>query len=350
MATRVGSTIATRPSLLLALLACGAAPVAAQAVPDPVPDRPEARVASTRHFVFFSDARLNAHDFLLWRARSEAPVQTRAACVEAQPPGPAAAFRAAEAGYRARFAAEERASDRVLLDLRFDLAGWPEVAIVPDSAVAPVLALLEGALPVYEACWWHDHDERNRRWIAALLPRLVLHEDTLGARLARLYRADWQRPIPVDVAAYVNFGGANTIVDPHHVLVSAERPTLRADGALEIVFHEASHTLVGPRSGAFAEALARQARALGMERPPRDAWHILFFHAVGWETGRRLAETGVPGYQPYLVRAGLYERAWPEWREPLARHWVPYLEGAVGLDEAVRRVLEGVRAERGGAG
>jgi hypothetical protein len=59
----------------------------------------------------------------------------------------------------------------------------------------------------------------------------------------------------------------------------------------------------------------------------------------------RLAEQGVPDYEPYLYREGLFEQSLPAHREALERVWQPYLDGRVPMAEAVRQLVEALPAE-----
>jgi len=303
-------------------------------------DRPEAFVAASGAFSFFSDPRTNLHDFLIWQAASDEPVDPRPACLTGLSETERRGYEEARAFYANELVGRDAAPRRLLLNLRYELAGFPEVDLVSDSALAAPLRHLDAALPAYRACWWADHDARNQAWIEGVVPLTIAHEDTLRARLGRLFRAEWSERIPVDAAGRVNFGGANTIVSPHHILVSAVDRSHRGEGALEILFHEASHTIVGPRpGGAIIRAIAEASEASGREKPPRGLWHAILFYTTGRVVQDLLAEHGVPDYEPYVYREGLFERAWPEYREPLERHWGSYLEGRVAMEPAIRNVI-----------
>ncbi|MGD2070293.1 MAG: hypothetical protein PVI57_16575 [Gemmatimonadota bacterium] len=309
--------------------------------------RPDAFVAATATFSFFSDPRVNLHDLLVWRLESRDPVDPRPGCLDRLDAPDGEAFRRAAGFYRDRLSAANRDRRDVLIDLRFHLIGHPEVEIAPDSVVDAAVEHLDAALPAYRACWWGDHDARNRRWIAGVVPRVRAVEDSLTVRLARLYQGEWVLPIPVDVAGRGSRTGANTVLDPDHILVGTALRAYDGNTALEIVFHEASHTLVGPRSGAVARALGSAAREAGVERLPPELWHVVLFYTTGRALEALLAERGTD-YHPYLYSEGLFDRAWPELREPMERHWQPYLDGRIGMDEAARRLLRAIREDRGG--
>jgi hypothetical protein len=54
----------------------------------------------------------------------------------------------------------------------------------------------------------------------------------------------------------------------------------------------------------------------------------------------RLAEQGVPDYNPYVYNEGLFDRSPPAHREVLERVWQPYVDSRVPMAEAVRQVVE----------
>jgi hypothetical protein len=303
-----------------------------------LPDRDASFVAASRTFVFYSDAATNLHDYLLWNARSDRPSEPRTECLARLSGERRRGFERAQHLYNRTFRGN-RSADRLLLAVRYRLAGFDGVRLVPEEDLAPLLAALSAAAPAYEACWWLDHDARNRRWIGDLLPRLVANEDALRARLSKLYAAEWTRPIPVDVVGYVGVAGADSVVDPEHIAVSSVDPANAGDSALEVVFHEASHTLFGVGRGRLWNALQRAGTESGVTQP-QTFWHALLFFTTGRAVQERLKAQGVNDYEPSVYREHLFTRAWPKFRAPLEREWQPYVDGRVPMDQAARRVLD----------
>jgi hypothetical protein len=329
--------LSVRPFALFLAVVAASADVQAQ----PVPPDPGDFVAETDLFVFRSNLLFNLHDFLVWNARAPRLVDSRPHCLAALDPQKRKGYELGKAHYRT-LRAEIVPFGRLAVALWFRLAGFDEVEILPPDALAETLAHLELAAPAYKACWWPDHDARNRAWVAAVVEVLGEHGDALRSRHAQLYGADWTEPLPVDVVGYVSPAGAGTVVNPDHILVASADPRHAGEAALEIVFHEASHTLLGPGNGRVWTALAG-ADVPGAERLARELWHPVLFYTTGQAVAERLAGYGPGEYEPYLYRTGLFDRAWPHLREPLERHWQPYLDGTVGLDEAAWRLLEAVR-------
>jgi hypothetical protein len=314
-----------------ALLAGGA--VAQPA--DTQPDRGDALVAASRSFVLYSDPVTNLHDFLVWNARSPEAVEPAPDCLAGLPAHQRAAFDHAREHYKV-FATP--AGDRLLLALRYRLAGFGDGGLADTAAIEAALAELPLAAPAYEACWWPTHDARNRRWIAAVEPLLSAHEEPLGERLSALYGEELQRPMPVDVVSYSSFTGADSVVSPHHILLSSTRASNAGYSGLEILLHEASHTVFGPRTdGQLWTGLEAAAAADGAPLP-RDFWHAMLFYTTGSAVKDRLREHGID-YEQYLYTEGLFERAWPAFRPSLEQVWQPYIDGRVPMARALQQVV-----------
>ena len=301
--------------------------------------RSDAFVAATQAFSFFSDPRVNFHDFLIWRIRSDTAVDPRPECVSGLSTDRSDALRSASEFYQRHLIGDGRRGDDHLLDLRFHLVGFPEVEIGADSVVEAAVGHLEAALSAYRECWWPDHDARNRRWIADAVSRVIPHEPSITARLSRYYEGDWDLPIPVDVAGYAGRTRANTIRNPDHILISGAENTFPGYTGLEMLFHEASHTLVTPRFGAVARAIAEASSNLGRDRPPDDLWHVLLFYTTGWTIEHVLGEHGVE-YVQFLYSDGLFQRAWPELQKPVEEYWGDYLNGDIDMEQAARRIIQ----------
>ncbi len=197
------------------------------------------------------------------------------------------------------------------------------------------------AAPAYRACRWVAQDEANRRWIEELKPRLVADEGKIGPRLEELYRQRWAaEPIPVDVVQTVDFSGANTILRDAgrgHILIAIENPE-RA--ALEVVFHEASHILMG-HGAPVQRALENAAKSAGFPLPG-DLWHVVLFYTTGEVVRGILDEGRAPAYTPMLFE--IFDRgSWGEYRRPLERAWLPYVKGKATLPDAAAALIEAIR-------
>jgi hypothetical protein len=164
----------------------------------------------------------------------------------------------------------------------------------------------------------------------------VLYAPAAQERLSVYYRAGWPEGVNVDVAAYTDYAGANTESGPglvDHVMLASGTSETQGFGGLELLLHEVSHIVFGPRHGAVSRSL--RAAAAGLDVPlPRELWHAISFYTSGTVIEEEAADAGIE-YSAYRVRQGVY----PEYESVLAEHWKPYLDGEIGLDEAARRTV-----------
>jgi len=236
-----------------------------------------------------------------------------------------------------------------------------------DAGLPPKLAqALEAASPVYRAHLWPDHDRANRRWILRVSPLVIEQGVGLSERLADIYETRWPRQkIRVDVAAYANWAGAYTTLDPLRVTIASLDPRNQDAEALEVLFHEASHGIAEPVQDAIIRECRQRDKAI-----PRDLWHALIFYTTGEvlrpvlaysdatsrgeldlrssttsagssATGSRENSRGTSaaGYTPYALREGLYERGWKNYLDVLQRFWQPYLDGRATFSDAIARMV-----------
>ena len=305
-------------------------------------DRPSAVVAKSHVFVFYSDPRTNLHDFLL-NASPNRLEDSNPQCLAGLRRKDREGFEQAQAYYKQAFG-ERRAPRQLFVALRYHLAGFT-VAEDTEELTAPALAQLRAAEPAYKACWWPAADRRNRAWIAALKPLLAANEDALRTRLESLYGTAFMLPHPVDVVGYVGFPSGNTFIDPNHTIISSTDPVNAGNAAVEMVFHEASHALLGPNLGPVWQALQKASEAVEMQQRPRDLWHALLFYTTGKAVAVRFAETGVT-YVPFVYGGGLFDRVWMDFRAPLERNWQPYLDGRADLDTAAGGLMRDLRPSK----
>jgi hypothetical protein len=190
---------------------------------------------------------------------------------------------------------------------------------------------LTRAAAAYRAVWWNRHDAANRAWISAVQPLLAQHGDSAAAWESRAFGVQWSAtPVPVDVSAYANWAGAYTTEGPDHVTVSSLNPDNQGPAAFETLFHEVLHTM----DRELFERYRTASRAQG-KRMIRGPTHPFIFYTAG-EVTRRL----FPGYVPFAESGGLWERVrdFGAMRPLLQRHWQPWLDGRITIDEALRRI------------
>jgi len=137
------------------------------------------------------------------------------------------------------------------------------------------------------------------------------------------------------VVAHAPPVGANTIwLSPAggHVLVSS---TIADELALEIMFHEASHTLFAAgRGDPWPLALEGAAKELSVDLP-RDLWHVVLFYL----TGESICDMLADDCTPYMVSQGLWDGRWGQYRQAVEATLPAYLEGKADIDGAARALL-----------
>jgi hypothetical protein len=214
-----------------------------------------------------------------------------------------------------------------------------------DAGLPPQLThVLESVAPLYRAHLWAEHDRANRSWITRVSPLVISQGVAISERLAEIYQARWPRQkIRVDLTAYASWAGAYTTTDPLRVTISSLDSRNQGTSALEVLFHEASHGIAEPVQAAIIRECKQRDKAI-----PRDLWHALVFYTTG-EVIRPILATSLPsdgsikglppGYTPYALREGLYQRGWNEYLQLLQRFWLPYLNGGVSFEDAIAHVV-----------
>jgi hypothetical protein len=214
--------------------------------------------------------------------------------------------------------------------------------------------MLEAAAPIYRAHWWPDQDRANRRWVARVAPLVREQGVGLSERLADIYQTQWPREkIRVDVCAYANSAGAYTTLDPLRVTISSTDPRNQGPEALEVLFHEASHSIALPVQAAITRECKQRDKPI-----PRNLWHALIFYTTGEVLrplikeeqapkpdkggGDSTAQNARPNVVPYALRDILTQRGWEEYHLLLVMYWQPYLDGKVNFGDAIAHLISAV--------
>jgi hypothetical protein len=300
---------------------------------------PSDAVASAAPFEFHSNFWINLHHFLYQQAMEESRGR-------AKPEGDAA-WNDAVQFYKTNVIGRDLLFDRGMNRIDTALAS-ADSPLRDDTAALDknLRTILNAAAPIYRARWWPAHDRANRFWIRATVPLVDELSARLTQQIATAYEVQWPAaPVRVDVAVYANWAGAYTWgTNPIHTLASSTNAGYQGFAALEMLFHEASHGLVGEPGGRLVDAIARECKAADIPVPD-DLLHVFIFYTAGELARRDLAEYGVTGYEPYASKNGLYARAgWTRYEEALDLFWKPHLDGALSLDEAVGKVVQALAA------
>jgi len=156
-------------------------------------------------------------------------------------------------------------------------------------------SLLQAA-PIYRRHFWPADDRANRFWIGYASAMVRDAGDELAGAHARAYGVAWPEAVRVDTAAYaVPFG---------------------------------AYTMMGRLAGVHETVATRVP----------DLWHAILFATSSELTRRVLRNRGVADYKPTVY--GMYERAWPQYREPIEKYWIAYLDDRMTFDAAIGQIVE----------
>ena len=242
--------------------------------------------------------------------------------------------------YQQRFAGKDRLS-REMVAIKNSIEDHDSDATLAAAGLdAELRNAIEKAAPLYRSHWWPEHSKINAAWIAAETPLIEKYGPRIIPRLAAAYDTPWpDSPIRVDVVWYGKRVTAYTTLFPTRTaLSSADRRNAGLDG-LEILFHEASHSLTAK----LQKTISADARKEGKLLPRRDLWHAMLFYTTGEIVAEAVA-TDAPGYLPYATSQGLWERSWPGYPQIFEKEWRPWIKGERGFDESVQKVVDAVLA------
>ncbi|MGH9458155.1 MAG: hypothetical protein ACRD2J_11020 [Thermoanaerobaculia bacterium] len=300
-------------------------------------DASAAEVARVEPFSFHSSFWISLHETLMHCATAKTPCDLAALTPEER-----AEWEAAVETYRTT--GEGQITFRRPMAITSDaLTAVGDDETAPETR-DPLGPALRRAAPVYRRHFWPADDRANRFWIAYASAMVADAGAELAKAHERAYGLPWPEAVRVDAAPYAVPFGAYTMIGKLagvHETVSSRGD--QGAAALETVFHEASHALVGPRDGPVAEAIAKHAERLGID-PPRNLWHAILFATSSELTRRALVARGVTDYTPMVY--DLYERVWPDYRAPIEEHWIAWLDGEIAMDEAIGRIVEAAATAR----
>jgi hypothetical protein len=209
----------------------------------------------------------------------------------------------------------------------------PELAVGGADGLDPAIAaILNRAAPVYRKAWWAAHRAANERWRATVQALVGQHGDTVLAFITRAYGMKWpDGGYPVHVSAYANWAGAYSTSGNLLVLSSLDGGTQGLQG-LETVFHEGMHQW----DDAMIALVRDRARARGVRLPPNLSHAMIFF------TAGEAVRHAVPSHVPYADAAGVWDRGFTVFRQPLIDVWKPFLDGRGTRDEALAALVAAV--------
>jgi len=324
-------------------------PAVAAPTPAGTPQSPQEQYANLPIFELHSGFWINLHHTLYGQARASRDgrgLPSSAGVATKRTPNEELAWDNAVAYYAANYVDKDLLFSTELILLKNQLGDFEQCDELSgsrkktcDAGLPPKLTqILNAAAVVYRAHEWPEHDRANRKWIASVSPLVRDKGVELSQRLAEIYQTRWPKQrIRVDVAAYANYAGAYTTLDPLRVTISSTDPRNQGISALEVLFHEASNGIAEPVQLAINRECRQRDKAI-----PRDLWHALVFYTTG-EVIKPVIK-GIDGnaqgeYLPYAVRERLFQRGWDEYLKLLERFWQPYLDGNVSFDDAIAHMV-----------
>ncbi len=237
--------------------------------------------------------------------------------------------------YHDHYASMSFVFDQTLMNADNAISG-DEAQPLPASLPAPMREALRIAAPVYRNALWKTHDASNRAFIDRLSALVTRYHAGLSARLARIYAAQWlAQPYVVDVVQYAQWNGSysNNAGDFVHIVMSAQDPSERGMGSLDMLFHEASHSVADPQHGTIGGPIT--AAAAKLNRPvPDQFWHAVIMYAPG-KTVEDLAKTSNEKYTMVWMQPGLFGGSWRRYYDALQTHFYRYMQGTGTLDSAL---------------
>lgn len=233
--------------------------------------------------------------------------------------------------------------DDDLIQIKYQLEDAEASSDLANTKIsADLKAVLLQAAPVYRKYWWERHHAENREWIAHLEPLVGRYGWILSTRMSTIYGEPWpQYPVRVDAVAYANWAGAYTTIEPTRPTISTTDPTNQGPAALEIVFHETSHGMMGKVRDAINTAETDlNAHRSGALFHSHSIWHAVLFYTAG-----ELLAGQLPGYIPYADKNGLWLRAWPAPdRSLIERDWKPHMDGSLTLQQSLTKLISDLAA------
>jgi hypothetical protein len=233
------------------------------------------------------------------------------------------------------YAARDLLRDDGMVDIKSALRGAEgKTSLDAIKINAGLKATIERLMPIYQKHWWREHDRVNRAWIAAVQPLLERHGTALSQALTRTYDTTWpSTPVPVDLSVTAGPAGAYTTGPPTHVTISSSDPSYQGRAALEMLFHESSHS---PVSDLFERV--RQVASEQKVSVPPQLWHAVLFYTAGELTTRELNAHGI-AYTQYAGPDLYTNLCGVGCRERIAEYWTPRIDGKRSIAESLAALV-----------
>lgn len=206
---------------------------------------------------------------------------------------------------------------------------------------APLIAVLNRVAPVYARCIWASQNKSNLDWINQTRQLDATYGKEIQARIEK-YMAHAFPVTAIRSDIVVLTGSRQGAYTDEQIIMPSGRPDYQGLAALEMLYHEASHTTVTDTLVAAINDKMKLAHRDGES----ELWHVLQFYTVGKITQDVLKQSGHHDYQPYALKNGLYQKAWPEYLDLIDQVWIPYLDDELNFQQAIERAVNQMPAEK----
>ena len=317
-------------ALFLAFLI--AAPATAGATLAPAQE--SARTMHRVTFAFHSAFLMNLHHFLYDMAVRKdklAGVAWQVAPTDSE----MRTLRKAVEFYRANYAELGLRVDPTMLGIKHALSVDDARRDTTGLALPPAWAALLGEVaPIYARTLWPLHDGSNRAWIAQASALDAVYGAEIQAAIERHLGTPFS-PTPIRDDIVFNTGSPQGAYTDEQTVMPSDRADYQGLASLEMLYHEASHTIAVP----LEEAIDARMKATG-RKGDSELWHVAQFYTVGAVTRDVLARRGKLVYQTYADKRGLYADHWAPLMPVINAVWLPHMEGKMDMPEAAKQMVD----------
>lgn len=206
----------------------------------------------------------------------------------------------------------------------------------PKGLDQSLLEVLNKFAPVYKKHFWPLHHQGNLKIIQTYLPMIQKFENEVFHLISKWAQNSWpEQKIRVDVSKFVNWAGAYTTNKPTIVTVSSVDKRHQGSLFLEILFHEAAHSIISGRRYAVATAIKKASKTLD-KKVPRGLWHYILFYFAGKATQMQCKVEGKP-HRLYMQEHRLIL---PQNFVLLDKSFAPCFAGKTTFQEAITSVIK----------
>ncbi len=211
---------------------------------------------------------------------------------------------------------------------------------VPDQFQA-LCKELKKISSIYQDLFWNNHQKYNNQTLNENINLIKTIEKSVVEKLSNQTRERWQRKkIRVDITAYAKATPRNlrdrpyTTTYPTHIVMNSKTADGTPGNWLELLFHEASHHLIGSSTGFVGGTIQDVARSL-QTQSPRSLWHAYLFYFSGFYVKEAIEQKGINNYELYMKRNQVFARYIPH----LEKFLPLYLKGEKSLADVTRDII-----------